>query len=117
MKTGRIVRIVFKVALLNTSLVPIIAVRHSFKSYSFLIHLPRKILGGAPSARGQIAPFLLLEHAMPTDQNEIDATQSAWLRNAKLALLNRDPVDAANDADALAKFAQKRLEALLNDTP
>ena len=54
---------------------------------------------------------------MPTDQNEIDATQSAWLRNAKLALLNRDPVDAANDADALAKFAQKRLEALLNDTP
>jgi hypothetical protein len=41
--------------------------------------------------------------------------ESFWLAQAKLDLLQRDPVDAANDADALARFAQGRLDALLRD--
>lgn len=44
--------------------------------------------------------------------NEIELTQSKWLRDAKASLLLRDPVDAVNDAEALAKFAQARLDAL-----
>ncbi len=40
-------------------------------------------------------------------------TESYWLRDAKIALLHRDPVDVVNDAEALARFAQKRLDALL----
>lgn len=45
---------------------------------------------------------------------EIDTTQSSWLREAKFSLLQRDPVDALNDAEALLIFAQKRLDALLS---
>jgi predicted SAM-dependent methyltransferase len=48
-----------------------------------------------------------------THPREIEDTQSSWLREAKAALLQRDPVDAVNDAEALAMFAQKRLDALL----
>lgn len=44
----------------------------------------------------------------------IDMTQSNWLRNAKAAVLLRDPVDALHDAEALVNFAQKRLDALLS---
>ncbi|MCE8001161.1 MAG: hypothetical protein HEP70_20225 [Rhodobiaceae bacterium] len=41
-------------------------------------------------------------------------TQSNWLREAKLSLLQRDPVDALNDAEALLMFAQKHLDSLLS---
>lgn len=44
---------------------------------------------------------------------EIAETQSHWLREAKAALLQRDPVDAVNDAEALVRFAQRRLEEIL----
>ncbi len=40
-------------------------------------------------------------------------TESYWLRDAKIALLHRDPVDAVNDAEALVQYARKRLDALL----
>jgi len=40
-------------------------------------------------------------------------TESFWLRQAKLDLLQRDPVDALNDAEALARFAHGRLDELL----
>lgn len=40
--------------------------------------------------------------------------ESYWLKKAKIELLERDPVDALNDAEALAKFAQGRLDALFN---
>ena len=43
-------------------------------------------------------------------------TESFWLRKAKLDLLQRDPVDAVNDAEALARFAQGRLDQLLTTT-
>lgn len=46
-------------------------------------------------------------------QNEIGQTQSDWLKTAKLALLQRDPVDALNDAEALEKFARARLAEIL----
>lgn len=52
-----------------------------------------------------------------TDPREIDLTQSNWLRRAKASLLLRDPVDAVNDAEALVKFAQARLDALLRAKP
>ncbi|AUQ56926.1 hypothetical protein PhaeoP66_04605 (plasmid) [Phaeobacter inhibens] len=45
---------------------------------------------------------------------EIELTQSTWLRDAKTALMQRDPVDALNDAEALVSFAQKRLDALFS---
>ena len=38
-----------------------------------------------------------------------------WLAQAKLDLLQFDPIDPANDADALARFAQGRLDALLRN--
>lgn len=44
---------------------------------------------------------------------EIDKTQSHWLRDAKTALLLRDPVDALNDAEALVRFSQHRLNQLV----
>lgn len=49
--------------------------------------------------------------------SEIELTQSKWLREAKAALLLRDPVDALNDAESLVKFAQARLDALLPKRP
>jgi len=47
--------------------------------------------------------------------SEISQTQSHWLREAKAALLQRDPVDAVNDAEALLSFAKSRLSELLRD--
>lgn len=38
-----------------------------------------------------------------------DPGTSFWLRNAASALLERDPVDAANDAAALANLMRLRL--------
>lgn len=52
-----------------------------------------------------------------THPNDIDFTQSRWLRDAKTALLQRDPVDSLNDAEALVRFAQKRLDALMQQKP
>ena len=37
-----------------------------------------------------------------------DPSASFWLRNALLAALSRDPVDAANDADVLARLLDKK---------
>ena len=46
-----------------------------------------------------------------------DPTESHWLRQAKIDLLRRDPVDAINDAEALAAFATKRFDALMKGGP
>jgi len=46
-------------------------------------------------------------------KNEREMVESVWLRAAKTALLQRDPVDALNDAEALVRFAQGRLDQLL----
>lgn len=43
---------------------------------------------------------------------ELHYKESFWLQNAKLDLLQRDPADAVKDAEALVKFAQRRLDEL-----
>ena len=42
-----------------------------------------------------------------------DPSTSFWLRRALTEALIRDPVDAANDADFLARFLDKRAKAIL----
>jgi hypothetical protein len=41
-----------------------------------------------------------------------DFSASDWLKNSILALDQRDPVDALNDAEALAELAKVRLDAV-----
>lgn len=51
---------------------------------------------------------------LPTiDQILADPSASLWLRNALLAALSRDPVDAANDADVLARLLDRRCREIL----
>jgi hypothetical protein len=55
---------------------------------------------------------------LPTiDQVLADPSASFWLRNAVLAALSRDPVDAANDADVLARLLDKRCREILEARP
>lgn len=42
-----------------------------------------------------------------------DPFASFWLRNALLAALSRDPVDAANDAEVLARLLDRRCREIL----
>jgi hypothetical protein len=46
-----------------------------------------------------------------------DPSASFWLRNALLAAVSRDPVDAANDADVLARLLDKRCREILEAKP
>ncbi|WP_226554837.1 hypothetical protein [Celeribacter naphthalenivorans] len=66
-----------------------------------------------PNTKFHKTPANFEERFEMAPNNEIEATQSHWLRQAKADLLQRDPVDAVNDAEALVVFAQKRLAALL----
>ena len=51
----------------------------------------------------------LVDLALPSvDEVLADPTASFWLRNALLAALSRDPVDAANDAEVLAALLDRR---------
>jgi hypothetical protein len=43
-----------------------------------------------------------------------DPSTSFWLRNALTSALLRDPVDAANDADILARVLEQRCRLILN---
>lgn len=47
------------------------------------------------------------------DEVLADPTASFWLRNALLAALSRDPVDAANDAEVLARLLDRRCRETL----
>jgi hypothetical protein len=40
-----------------------------------------------------------------------DPAASDWLKNALLTAINRDPMDAANDADELRTILRKRAKA------
>ena len=42
--------------------------------------------------------------------DEHDLTKSRWLKQAEADLRGRDPVDALNDAEALVRFARRRLK-------
>ena len=41
-----------------------------------------------------------------------DQAASDWLKNALVAAINRDPVDAANDAEVLSRILQLRAAAV-----
>ena len=41
-----------------------------------------------------------------------DPAASSWLTNALLAALSRDPVDAANDAEVLARLLDRHCQAI-----
>jgi hypothetical protein len=43
-----------------------------------------------------------------------EPSTSFWLRNALTSALLRDPVDAANDADILARVLDQRCRLILN---
>ena len=43
-----------------------------------------------------------------------DPAASLWLRNALRAALVRDPVDAANDAEVLARLLDRRYRSILS---
>lgn len=51
---------------------------------------------------------------LPTIEEVLaDPSASFWLRNALLAALSRDPIDAANEADVLARLLDKRCREIL----
>ena len=43
----------------------------------------------------------------------VDPSASHWLKNAISSSLDRDPVDAANDAAVLSQLLQQRADAIL----
>ena len=56
----------------------------------------------------------LIDLPLPSiDEILADPSASFWLRNALLAALSRDPVDAANDAEVLARLLAGRCREIL----
>jgi hypothetical protein len=63
-----------------------------------------------------LEPLELATHvgALPQAEQIVgDPAVSFWLKNALLAALTRDPVDAANDADVLAQILDQRSRKIL----
>jgi hypothetical protein len=80
------------------------------------------VLNGTTDVPGEEwdTPALLANEAaeLPTiDQVLADPSASFWLRNALLAALSRDPVDAANDAEVLARLLDRRCREILEEDP
>lgn len=44
----------------------------------------------------------------------LDPAASFWLKNALRSALERDPVDAANDAEVLAQLLDRRCRSMLS---
>ena len=53
------------------------------------------------------------EPVLEVEQVVGDPAASFWLKNALCEALNRDPVDAANDAEVLARILDQRCRKLL----
>lgn len=52
---------------------------------------------------------------LPTIEEVLrDPAASLWLKNALRSALARDPVDAANDAEILARLLDRRCRSILN---
>jgi len=47
------------------------------------------------------------------DEVLLDTAASLWLKSAILSALSRDPVDAANDSEILARLLELRCDRLL----
>jgi hypothetical protein len=53
---------------------------------------------------------------MPLCENILDdPAASFWLKNALQSALNRDPVDALNDAEVLVVVLKERLDFVFNE--
>jgi hypothetical protein len=58
----------------------------------------------------------------PTNSSELpeiaavfhDPAASSWLKTSLCSALSRDPVDAANDAEVLAKLLERRFRDILS---
>jgi hypothetical protein len=53
------------------------------------------------------------DHLPPIEQILGDRAASFWLKAALRSALSRDPVDAANDADVLARLLERRCRSKL----
>lgn len=57
------------------------------------------------------------DHDLPSiDAVLRDPSASAWLRTSLSAALDRDPVDAANEAEVLAQLLDRRCQEVLGRT-
>ena len=57
------------------------------------------------------------EHELPTIEEVLrDPSASFWLKGALRSALGRDPVDAANDAEVLARLLDRRCRSMLRET-
>jgi hypothetical protein len=57
------------------------------------------------------------EHELPTIEEVLrDSSASFWLKAALRSALARDPVDAANDAEVLARLLDRRCRSMLRET-
>jgi hypothetical protein len=57
------------------------------------------------------------EHELPTIEEVLrDPSASFWLKAALRSALARDPVDAANDAEILARLLDRRCRSILRET-
>lgn len=55
---------------------------------------------------------------MPLCENILDdPAASFWLKNALRSALDRDPVDALNDAEVLVVALKERLDFVVNEEP
>ncbi len=55
------------------------------------------------------------ESGLPSvDELLNDRSTSLWFRNALIAALLRDPIDAANDAEILARVLDRRCRLILD---
>lgn len=57
------------------------------------------------------------EHELPAIEEVLrDPSASFWLKAALRSALVRDPVDAANDAEVLARLLDRRCRSMLRET-
>jgi hypothetical protein len=59
----------------------------------------------------------VMEDYQTAEEIIADCATSNWLKESLSKALNRDPVDAANDADFLAVILNARAEAALSAQP
>jgi len=67
----------------------------------------------------QLEPLPLTEHDgdLPSEEQVIaDPATSFWLKRTLVSALTRDPVDAANDAEVLARLLDRRCHQILDES-
>jgi hypothetical protein len=67
------------------------------------------VLKAVSSMRKRTDPNIWFQQALKVTE---DPAASGWLKNALIAAINRDPVDAAGDATVLSKILQQRAAAI-----